>query len=59
MVRGLKNGVNFMLCYWCDNLRIRVGFFTGKALLLAAKVMLLSTKVMLLQVELQGELFLG
>ena len=59
VVRGLRNGDVFILRYWCDNLRIRVGFLAGKALLLVAKVMLLSTKVMLLQVELQGDLFLG
>ena len=59
VVRGLKNGVIFVLWYWCDNLRIRGEFLAGKALLLVAKVMLLSTKVMLLQVELQGDLFLG
>ena len=59
VVKRLKNGVIFVLRYWCDNLRIRVGFLAGKALLLAAKVMLLSTKVMLLQVELQVDLIFG
>jgi len=47
-VRGLKNGVIFMLWYWCDNLRIRVGFLVAEAMVLHAEVMLLSLKVMLL-----------
>ena len=48
VVRGLKKGVNFVLCYWCDNLLIRVGFLVAEALVLHAEVMLLSLKVMLL-----------
>jgi len=48
VVRGLKNGANFILWYWCNNLQISGGFLVAEAMLLHAEVMLLSLKVMLL-----------